>query len=127
MAKIFVSYRRASWSFTYWLIEELGKLLDAQMFVDYDGIDEANFETSIVRNLQESDVVLLIVSEQTFSPERIHHDHDWVRREIREALILGKPMIMACHNGLMPPADLPDDIQGVRKAQGIEFYPRYFK
>ncbi len=126
-SKLFVSYRRTNWSFTYWLAEELSKLMDVQPFVDYAGIDETDFESSLLRNLRESDAVLLIVTEDTFSPSRIHHDKDWVRREIREALALNKPIVLACHNGVFPPADLPDDIQAIRKVQGIEFYPRYFK
>jgi WD40 repeat protein len=125
--KLFVSYRRSSWSFTYWLAEELAKLVDAHLFVDYSGIDETDFEHSLLRNLRESDAVLLIVTDQTFDAARIHHEKDWVRREIREALTLQKPIALACYNGLFPPADLPEDIQGVRGIQGIEFYPRYFK
>jgi hypothetical protein len=125
--KLFISYRRAAWSFTGWLAEELGKLLAAEIFVDYSSIDNANFETSLLTNLHESDAVLLIVTEQTFASDRIHNDEDWVHREIREAIALEKPIVLACQNGLMPPADLPNDIQEVRKAQGIEFYQRYFK
>lgn len=125
--KLFISYRRAAWSFTYWLAEELDKMLDAQIFVDFSGINEANFETALLRNLRESDVVLVIVTEHTFAPDRIHNDRDWVRREIREAIQLNKPIVLACQNGLVPPPDLPDDLQPVRYAQGIEFYPRFFK
>ena len=84
--KLFVSYRRVNWSFTYWLAIELGGLLDADIFVDYSGVDETDFEKSLLRNLRESDAVLLIVTEQTFDSARIQHDKDWVRREIREAL-----------------------------------------
>jgi iron(II)-dependent oxidoreductase len=125
--KLFVSYRRAAWSFTYWLVEELGKLLDAEIFVDYSGMDESNFQSALLRNLRESDAVLVIVTAETFAADRIHHDKDWVRRELREALTLKKPMALALHNGLTPPADLPTDVQAVRDVQGIEFYPRYFK
>src|SRR5262245_58667817 len=127
MSKLFVSYRRAAWSFTYWLAEELGRVLDAEIFVDYSGIDETNFQTSLLRNLSDSDAVLLVITEHTFAVDRIFDDQDWVRREIREALTGGKPIVLACHNGLMPPTDLPSDIERVREAQGIEFYPRFFK
>jgi formylglycine-generating enzyme required for sulfatase activity len=124
--KLFISYRRANWSFTYWLAEELSKLLDAEIFVDYTGIDESDFESSLLRNLRESDAVVLVVSDQTFET-RIHHDKDWVRREIREALDANIPIALAMVNGLMPPTDLPNDIQPIRGKQGIEFYPRFFK
>ncbi len=124
---LFISYRRANWSFTYWLAEELGKLLDADVFVDYTGIDETDFESSLLRNLRESDAVVLVVADQTFDPTRIGQDGDWVRREIREALTTNKPIVLALVNGLTPPADLPNDIQAIRGKQGIEFYPAYFK
>jgi formylglycine-generating enzyme required for sulfatase activity len=127
MSKLFVSYRRAAWSFTYWLAEELGKVLDAEIFVDYSGIDETNFQTSLLHNLATSDAVLVVITEHTFAPERITDNQDWVRREIREALTEGKPIVLACHNGLMPPSDLPPDIEKIREVQGIEFYPRFFK
>src|SRR5512141_2755625 len=100
--RVFVSYRRVNWSFTYWLAEELGKLLDAEIFVDYSGIDETDFERSLLRNLRESDAVILVVDEQTFEA-RIHNDKDWVRREIREALQANKPIALALVNGLIPP------------------------
>ncbi len=124
--RLFISYRRASWSFTYWLAEELYKLIDADIFVDYSGIDETDFEQSLLRNLRESDAVVLVVSEYTFEA-RIHKDNDWVRREIREALGSNKPIALALVNEFIPPADIPDDIQLIRGKQGIEFYPRYFK
>jgi len=127
MAKLFISYRRASWSFTYWLVEELRKLLDAEIFVDFTGIDEANFESALLRNLLDSDALLLIVSEHTFEPARILNEKDWVRRELREAIAHNKPIALALYNGMVPPKELPDDIRAVQNAQGIEFYPRYFK
>lgn len=127
MSKLFISYRRKSWAFTDRLANDLRNILDAEIFVDFTGMDETDFESSILRNLRESDAVLLIITEHTFASERIHHDDDWVRREIREALVLNKPLILACVDGLFPPNDVPDDIQGVRRMEGIRFFPEYFE
>jgi hypothetical protein len=126
MAKLFISYRRKSWPFTHRLADELAQRLDAEIFVDFTGIDEDDFERSILRNLRESDAVLLIVSEYTFA-ERIQRDGDWVRREIREALVKNIPMILVCVDGLLPPPGLPEDIADVSRKQGINFYPEYWK
>lgn len=41
--RLFISYCRVNWSFTCWLVEKLGKLLDANIFVDYIRIAETNF------------------------------------------------------------------------------------
>jgi hypothetical protein len=70
--------------------------------------------------------VLIIVTDLTFSVDRIHRDDDWVRREIREALTLKKPIVLACVDGLFPPEDLPDDIQGIRGKEGIRFFQEFF-
>ncbi len=127
MTKIFISYRRKDWGHTKQLADELRQRLNAEIFVDFTGIDEADFEPSILRNLSESDVVLLIVTERTFSPDRIHRDKDWVRREIREALILNKKIVLVCIDGLLPPEDIPDDIRAIRDKEGIRFFEEYFE
>lgn len=125
MSKLFISYRRKSWPFTHRLAEELGKRLDADIFVDYTGVDETDFEQSILRHLRESDAVLLVISEHTFA-DRIHRDDDWVRREIRDALTRKIPLALVCVEGLLPPPGLPDDIKDVARMQGINFYPDFF-
>jgi len=124
--KLFVSYRRKSWPFTSQLVNHLRRRLDADIFVDYEGVDETNFEKSILRHLRASDVVLLIVSEYTFEPSRIQQHDDWVRREIREALALEKPIVAVFIDGQGFPSDLPADIRNIRGKQGISFYPEYF-
>ena len=98
---------------------------DKYVFVDADSIDQADFEHAIVTHLHSSDAVLLVVSETTFA-DRIHRDDDWVRREIREALTLGLPLVLVCVEGLLPPSGLPEDIKDVTRKQGVNFYPEYF-
>jgi formylglycine-generating enzyme required for sulfatase activity len=126
--KLFVSYRRRSWAFTYRLAEDLQLYIVADVFVDVESVDEADFEASILRHLRESDAVLLVVSEHTFDPSRIRRADDWVRREIAEALALNKPIVLAGVDGLVPPppAELPEDIRRITKMQSIAFYPEYW-
>jgi len=123
--KLFISYRRKTVHFAQRLVEKLGLYIQDDIFVDIDGVDDANFEKSILSHLRSSVAVLLIVSEYTFA-DRIHNDADWVRKEIREALINNIPIILICENGLLPPHGLPDDIKDVAKSQGINFYPEFF-
>lgn len=125
MSKIFLSYRRKSRSFTHRLAEELRNRLESEIFVDFSGIDDDDFEHSILKNLRESNVVLLIITEHTFA-DRIHKDDDWVRREIREALENEIPIVLVAVEGRYPPSGLPSDIQDVARKQGIPFYPEYF-
>lgn len=122
MPKLFISYRRKSSDFMYRVAERLTSLLDADVFYDFAGIDNNNFELSLMRNLRECDVMLLIVTEHTFDPLRIYDEDDWVRREVAEALRLEKPIVLALYEGLTPPPDLPDDIRDIRKKHGLSFY-----
>ena len=124
---VFVSYRRKSWAFTHRMAGDLKQHLDADIFVDVSGVDQADFETSILSHLRASDLVLLVVSEYTFS-ERIHNADDWVRREIALALTMRKPIVLIAVEGLFPPdaASLPADIRGVTRMQGIKFYPEFW-
>ena len=125
--KLFISYRRKSWDFTHRLVADLRGKISADIFVDFNSIDSSDFERSILFHLRQADCVLVVVSEHTFS-ERIHEEGDWMRKEIAEALRLGKPTVLLAHEGRYPPpADqLPPDIGAIAGRQGIEFYPRYW-
>jgi hypothetical protein len=129
--RIFVSYRRADWSFTYLLAESLREKIEGEVFVDSHpkhGIDRADFKKSILDNLGRSHVFVLVVTEHTFAPARIQREGDWIRREVREAFRLELPIILAFYEGCLPPAAevLPPDIRQVVRQQGIKFYPDFF-
>jgi len=129
MKKLFISYRRKSWAFTDRLARDLGAWIDADIFVDFSHIDETDFESSILKHLRASDAVLVILTEHTFAQDRIHHDGDWVRREIREALTLDKPIVLASDGdvGRYIAMDVPDDIRAIRSKQSHNFYPEFFE
>lgn len=126
--KIFVSYRRKSWGFTQMLAKQLAELIDGEVFIDVSSIDEADFENSILRHLRESSIVLVVVTEHTFNPDRIFQDNDWVRQEIRMALELAKSIVLILVDGLTPPSPelLPPDIRKITRMQGVQFYPEFF-
>src|SRR5215211_2801086 len=117
--KLFISYRRKSWASAHLLALKLRWLLDVTIFIDYEAVDETDFEQSIMVHLRASDVFLLIVTEYTFAPDRIFRENDWVRREICEALSLNIPIVVAFIDGLMISPDIPADIQLIRRMQGI--------
>ncbi len=127
MSKLFISYRRRSWPFAKQIRDELVEHLDANIFIDIDGVADPDFEKSILGELRKCDAFLLIVTDRTFEESRIQDEKDWVRREIRLALELGIPVVLVCDSGLLPPVDLPDDIRDVTRKQAIPFYPEYFE
>ena len=125
---LFISYRRKAWPFTQSLARDLAQAINADIFVDIDSIDEANFEQSILRHLRAADALLLVISEDTFS-DRIHNKDDWVRRELEIALLLDKPIILISIDDKLPPAtdELPSSLGELPKMQAIFFYPRYWQ
>jgi hypothetical protein len=122
--KLFISYPSESWNFAQRIAEKLAERLDESIFIDYRSIDQADFASAILTHLQASQAVLLIVTEFTFAD--IHRDRDWVRLEIRTALENRIPIVLVRENGLLPPDDLPDDVKGVQRSQGVPFYREYF-
>jgi hypothetical protein len=125
---VFISYRRKTWPFTHRLAEHIQQVTGWEVFVDLTGVDESRFEDSILKHLRTARCFLLVVSPETFDPDRIHQDGDWVRREIREALVTDRQIVLAMVEGLAPPPpdDLPEDIRDICERQGIKFYPDYF-
>ena len=126
--KLFISYRRKTWPFTQRLVADLKKSIEGEIFIDLDGIDETNFEHSLLRHLKASDVVLVVLSEYTFAPERIHREDDWVRREIAVSLEERKQIVLINIDGANMPkaADIPENIRDVVRMQAIPFYADYW-
>jgi hypothetical protein len=129
--RIFISYRRTAWAFTRLLANGLRERIEGEVFVDTHpehGIDRADFAKSILDNLRRSHAFVLVVTEETFAPERIQRKDDWIRREVREAFQLGTPVVLALYENCSPPAseDLPRDIQKLAGQQGIRFFQDYF-
>jgi formylglycine-generating enzyme required for sulfatase activity len=122
--KLFISYPSESWNFAQRIAENLANRLDDTIFIDYSGIDRADFEVAILSHLRTSDCVILVVTEYTFAD--IHRDADWVRREIRTALENNIPIVLVRENGLLPPRDLPSDVVDVNRSQGVPFYKEFF-
>ncbi|MBN1681334.1 MAG: TIR domain-containing protein [Anaerolineae bacterium] len=125
---LFISYRRRDWPVTFLIEETLREKIDASIFLDRE-IDEADFETSIQKHLRASSVFLLVITERTFEPGRIHLERDWVRREIREAMAHDKPIILVFVDGITMPDDeyLPRDIRSIVTRQGFPIYPNSFE
>lgn len=107
---------------------DLKQYLNVDVFIDISGVDQSNFERSILEHLRAADVVLVVVSEETFSA-KIRNKGDWLRREIALALELHKPIVLIAVEGLFPPspAKLPPDIRLVTQMQGIKFYPEFWE
>lgn len=121
MPRIFISYRRNPDT------DIAGRLYDGlvtefgaeNVFRDDESIPKGvDWEKDILDNIQECDVFLALLSDETFG--RIHNDGDWVRREIALALTLPYIRIIpVLINGFQipNPEDLPEDIRELTRLQ----------
>ncbi|HVO42291.1 MAG TPA: toll/interleukin-1 receptor domain-containing protein [Aggregatilineales bacterium] len=118
-SKIFVSYRRAPSEPYALLIAEKLSPYGMDVFVDTLTVDGAEpFPERLERGIAECDVFVALLAPATL-------DSDWVRREVKLADELGKPMIPAFQPDFVPPADAPDYIQKLLIYEGVKLNPGY--
>src|SRR6266700_2901509 len=121
---VFISYRHKDWGIARQIAEQLRRRVNGYVFFDERSIDQADFERSILSHLRQSQVVVVIITENTFAAERIRQSDDWIRREMKEALYQGKNIVPVRINTLFPPTyQLPLDIQGIARMKSLELHP----
>ena len=122
--KVFISYRHKDWGIARQIADQLQRRINGFVFFDERSIDQADFERSILSHLRQSQVVVVIVTENTFAAERIRQSDDWIRREMKEALYQGKDIVPVRINAPFPPAhQLPPDIQGITRMNSLVLHP----
>lgn len=121
---VFISYRHKDWGIARQIADQLRGRINGYVFFDERSIDQADFERSILSHLRQSQVVVVIVTENTFAPERLKQSDDWIRREMKEALYQGKDIVPVRINAPFPPThQLPPDIQHIARMNSLELYP----
>ncbi len=124
--RLFVSYRRKDLGIAQQIAGILRMRINGYVFFDERSIDDVDFEKSILAHLRQSTVVIVIVTEHTFVQERIKENNDWIRREVREALRLGKNIVPVSINAPFPPINqLPSDIQSITRMNSITLHLGY--
>ena len=122
--KVFISYRHKDWGIARQIAEQLRRRINGYVFFDERSIDQADFERSILSHLQQSQVVVVIVTMNTFAAESIRQSDDWIRREMKEALYHGKDIVPVRINAPFPPThQLPPDIQRIARMNSLELHP----
>jgi len=68
---VFISYRHKDWGIARQIAEQLRRRVNGYVFFDERSIDQADFEKSILSHLRQSQVVVIIVTDNTFAADRI--------------------------------------------------------
>ncbi|MGW5052746.1 toll/interleukin-1 receptor domain-containing protein [Actinokineospora sp. NPDC004072] len=85
----------------------------------------AEFDRELLRNVWRSDALVAVIGARWLAArDRLDDPHDWVRREIAEALSHQVTVIPLLVDAVPRPAaaDLPEPLAGLAKCQGIRLH-----
>lgn len=99
---VFISYRRKRGEAWASLIKELLEKNKVRVYLDKHKKRTKDFKEALLRNIDQSNNFVLILSEGVF--EKRDDDIDWVREEIKYAKINNKNIIAVSFNGYDPSA-----------------------
>lgn len=132
MAKydIFISYRREGGYDTAKHLYDLLTRDGYKVSFDIDTLRNGDFDTSLLKRIDECKDFILIIDEHSFDRTLDPHfnpNNDWLRQELAYAIKKGKNIIPIFLNGVKGfPKNLPSDIKGVSKKNGPEYNRYYF-
>ncbi len=136
MSKIFVSYRHTQGHFVDRLVQSIRNRIEGSVFVDLTGIKASDFANAITEEIRSCDIFILVMSADTFAPDRIVEVDDWIVREVSLALSTmlhsdpskPLPIVLVFDEDCEPPkaASLPERIRGIATKQGIRFRREFF-
>ena len=123
-AQIFISYRRVGGDVTAKLICETLKNRGYTVFYDFDALKGGFFDTRIIQTIENCKDVIVVLPKGGL--DRCADENDWVRQEICHAIKCGKNIVPVMLNGFEFPDKLPDDIDQIRRYNGVRFIMDYF-
>ncbi len=125
MDQVFISYRRAGGDVTAKLICEALKNRGYTVFYDYDALKGGFFDTRLLNAIEGCSDFLLVLPQGGL--ERCENESDWVRQEIAHAIKCKKNIIPVMLPGFEFPEQLPEDIDQIRRYNGVRFMMDYFE
>jgi hypothetical protein len=125
--RVFISYRRDRGAETARLIRKELEGCNWQVFLDVDDLPPSYFDERLLREIEASDRVVVILSPGAL--DRPPGTDDYLRKEIAHALSCGKPIVPILMDGFsFPPAEqLPADIRNLVRLTGVPYPHSFFK
>ncbi|MBQ7322487.1 MAG: toll/interleukin-1 receptor domain-containing protein [Clostridia bacterium] len=122
--QIFISYRRNGGDIAAKLICEALRNRGYSVFFDYDTLKSGFFDSKILESIEQCDDFVLVLPKNAL--DRCKDEQDWVRQEIRHALLKKKNIIPVRLGNFEFPKKLPQDIQDVLRYTAIRFQMEFF-
>lgn len=135
MAKVFICYRRGSFTDAVGRIHDQLTKDECSVFTDEDIREGGLWDKIIETRLQTAELVLVVIGTDWLScsssdgRRRIDDENDWVRREVKTALESQKTIIPILVGGAEMPSEdqLPDDIKKLVRHQGRHITKHNFR
>ncbi len=121
---VFISYRRDGGDAMARLLYDRLQADGYCPFLDVEQMRSGKFNDQLLKRIAECDDFVLILPPNGL--DRCRNEEDWVRKEIVEALRLGKNIIPFMLRGFSFPTNLPECIKEVKDYQGIPASQDYF-
>ena len=122
--QVFISYRRFGGEALAFLLNERLTSIGYHVFYDRASLSHGRFDMALLQMMDEcSDVVVIL---PPGGLDRCVNEGDWFRLEIAHALQSGKNIVPVMMDGFSWPDELPEDIQGLRRFQGVHVSFEFF-
>ncbi len=116
---LFLSYRRDSGLEIARNIKLALDKLRYSSFFDLTSVREGVFNEQLLKNIRNSDNFVVVLTPGSL--DRCVNPDDWVRKEINEAIRLGKNIIPVICDGFRCPPELPQEIRDIVNYQGVKY------
>ena len=120
MASIFISYRRDGADAMAQLMHDKLVKRHYTVFYDIENLSSDRFDKRIYSEIEQCTDFLLILPKGGLD-RCIDNENDWIRREIKHALLHKKNIIPLMLHGFEFPNNLPDDIKVISNYHGLNF------
>ena len=122
--QVFISYRREGGDHVAKLINERLINKGYSVFYDRDSLHGGYFDERIFKAIEECKDFILVLPKGSL--DKCVNDDDWVRAEIRHALLHNKNIIPVMIDGFTFPKNLPSDIAAISRINGVKYSIDYF-
>ena len=120
----FISYRHGQGAEIARAIKAELKTRGVAAFLDVDNLPAGNFDESLLRQIEQSQSCLVILTPGAL--DRCTDEKDWLRRELAHAL-KRTAVIPILTPGFVFPRELPPDISEIVRCEGVPYNHAYFE
>lgn len=117
----FISYRRENGFFLAEVIRDHLKRHGLSSFLDIEELSAGVFDSKILGAIQEAPNFIVLLTEGAL--DRCSDEQDWVRKEIIEAVRLGKTIIPVMYGGFSWPREwpegMPEEVKSLKVYQAV--------